>query len=305
MIDGASDETKAAFLKELHDRGETPEEVADLCITLRSKALLSRVPDTTDIVGTGGDGKNTINVSTAAAIVASASGIKVAKHGNFGATSNRGSADFLKHIGYGFEMSQKGLERRLRETSFAFILAPKYNDNFAKFARARKMLLHKTVFNYLGPLTNPADPDRMILGVTDRRISDLYSGYLKLNGKRGAVVYSEDGMDEVSPYSRSNVVTINDGENEQFQIDPVKILGDRIGIERISSPDPAESFRMTLEGLKGNLPDVSSFIALNASLPLLINNRESSLEDAYADAFELIRSGQVYEHLQKIVEGSQ
>lgn len=304
LLEESSDEDKAAFLKALHERGETPEEVVELSRSLRERAKLERIPGMTDVVGTGGDGKNTINVSTAASFVASAAGIRVAKHGNFGATSNRGSADFLKHIGYNFEMTQSDLVKRLEETGFAFILAPRYNDNFAKFARARKMLPFKTVFNYLGPLTNPADPDRMVLGVTDRRISDLYSSYLRLNGKRGYVVYSEDGMDEVSPYSPSNVSMIGKGFEEHFTIDPMGILGERIGIEKISTDEPVKSFELTLAGLKGEKAEPSRFIALNAALPLMLNGKADSMEDAFSYAMELIKSGTAYQHLKEIVEAS-
>lgn len=304
LLNSSTDEERAGYLRLLHERGETPDEVAELSGILRSMATLSRLDDVSDIVGTGGDGKNTINVSTAASFVAATSGIRIAKHGNFGATSNKGSADFLKFLGYNFDMTQDELARRVSRTSFAFILAPRYNESFARFAKARKMLPFRTVFNFLGPLTNPADPDNVMLGVTDGRVSSLYANYLSLNSKSGCVVHSEDGMDELSPYTYSNIVTVFRDSVEASRIDPREMLGERIGIEKISSVDPMVSFRMTAEGLGGSRMEVSKFIALNSALCMVLNGRAGTFEDGYAYSLELIRSGAVMEHVNYVMEDS-
>lgn len=304
LIEDSTDEEKADFLQKLHERGETPEEVVELSKVLRDRATLSRIEGVSDIVGTGGDGKDTINVSTAASFVVSSTGIKIAKHGNFGATSNRGSADFLKHLGYNFEMSQRELERRLKEDSFAFILAPMYNDSFARFAMARKMLPFKTIFNYLGPLTNPSDPDTLMLGVTDAGISRLYTDYLLMNSKSGCVVYSEDGMDEISPYSISNITFVRGGESEQKMLEPFKLLKGKIPIEKISSKDPVISFELTRNGLKGTDIEISKFIALNSALSMVVNGAMPDMEEAFAESLRLLKSGYVAEHVAKIVGDS-
>lgn len=296
----STDNDKAQFLQVLHERGETPEEVVSLASILRSNATLSPVPDTSDIVGTGGDGMNTINVSTAASFVLSSMGIRIAKHGNFGATSNKGSADFLKYLGYNFEMDQEELESRLRELSFAFVLAPMYNSNFAKFAKARKMLPHKTVFNYLGPLTNPVDPKNMMLGVADEKISGIYSSYLILNNKSGCVVYSDDGMDEISPNAACNILMVKNGKIERIHSTPETLTGRKIMIDEVSRTDPIESFELTRNGLTGKNEAVASFISLNASMSLIVNNRFDSLEEAYAESMKLIKSGFVKEHIDRI-----
>lgn len=304
ILTDSTDDAKAEFLRRLHEKGETPDEVTNLAALLRIKSTLSPVPEVSDIVGTGGDGMNTINVSTAASLVLSSLGVRIAKHGNFGATSNKGSADFLKSIGYNFEMNQDELERRLREVSFAFILAPMYNGSFAKFAKARKMLPFKTVFNYLGPLTNPSDPSTMMLGVTDNKISDLYTNYLLLNSKSGCVVYSDDGMDEISPNSPSNINLVRNGKVEGIRFDPAEILGGKIKISEVSRIAADASFELTMAGLNGtNLP-AAKFISLNASMGLFVNNRFSSPEEAYAESLKLLKSGYVAEHAKNVTEDS-
>lgn len=302
ILDSSSDAEKAEFLRALHHRGESADEVAELAALLRKRATLSPIKGVSDIVGTGGDGLNTINVSTASSIVLSSMGVKIAKHGNFGATSNKGSADFLKYIGYNFEMNQRELDRRLRTASFAFILAPRFNSSFAKFANARKMLPFKTIFNYLGPLTNPADPSNLTLGTTNKKISDLYTDYLVLNSKSGCVIHSDDGMDEISPNTISNVNIIKDGKVETTRFNPKRILGKMIDIEEISRIEARESFELTLAGLNGKNDPASQFISLNSAIALHVNGVFSSIEEAFSESMGLIRSGYVFEHIDRLIE---
>ena len=304
ILEDSTDLQKADFLRQINAGGYAPEIVAELARVIKERATLSRIEEVSDIVGTGGDSKNTINVSTAAALVVSSMGVKIAKHGNYGATSNKGSADFLKSLGYNFEMNQQSLEKRISKSSFAFILAPRYNDSFAKFAAARKMIPAKTAFNYLGPLTNPADPDVMMLGVTSAEISNLYSSYLTLNNKKGCVLYSEDGMDEVSPYSRTNITMVEDGEISKMTVHPERILGEKIGIEHISAIDPERSFELTRKGIEGSDRNAAKFIALNAGLSLCLNRKFGDIEDGFRNALECIDSGLVQEHLKKVLEVS-
>lgn len=302
LLSGSTDREKADFLRELHIRGETGEEITTLAQILREHAGLAKVSGVTDIVGTGGDGKNTINVSTAASLLVSSMGIKVAKHGNFGATSNKGSADFLKFIGYDFNMDQEELERRLKDVSFAFLLAPMHNSNFAKFAAPRKMLTFKTVFNYLGPLTNPADPDTMVLGVSDPAVGELYSDFLALNSKKGYVVHSLDGMDELSPYTLSTLTRIAGKTAEQEEFDPISLLGEKIPLERISAINPEDSFRLTVAGLSGKDEGASKFIALNAALSLVVNGKSETIDEAYHEALGVLKTGYAMEHVGRIME---
>lgn len=301
LLQEGADEEKAQFLRELHDRGETPEEVAALASLLREKSRLSPVKGASDIVGTGGDGMNTINVSTAASLLLSSCGIRIAKHGNFGATSNKGSADFLKYLGYSFEMDQEQLEASLRDLSFAFILAPMYNSSFAQFAKARKMLPYKTVFNFLGPLTNPADPSVMMLGVTGKKISNLYTRYLLLNSKSGCVVYSDDGMDEISPITTSNITFVRDGKAEAVKFDPSAVLSRKVQLSDISRVEAEPSFRLTLAGLDGKDEPAAQFISLNAAMALFINGKYPSVEEAFSESMKLLKSGYVREHVDLIV----
>ncbi len=302
ILDSSTDKQKAEFLRQINESGNANEIVAELANIIKERATLSRIQGVSDIVGTGGDSKNTINVSTAAAFVVSAMGVKIAKHGNFGATSNKGSADFLKFLGYNFEMNQAALGKRIRDSSFAFILAPRFNDSFAKFAKARKMIPAKTAFNYLGPITNPADPDVLMLGVTHEEISRLYVNYILVNKKRGCVIYSEDGMDEVSSYSNTNVVLISEGKASNMVINPEEIIGEKIGIEHISSSDPETSFKLTVKGLEGTDTNAARFIAINAALSLVINGKSVDMKEAYRSTLEIISSGLVQQHIQKVME---
>ncbi len=303
LLQEGTDEQRAQFLRGLHESGERPEQVTILAALLRERAKLSPVTEASDIVGTGGDGMNTINVSTAASILLSSTGIRIAKHGNFGATSNKGSADFLKYLGYQFEMEQDNLEERLRDSCFAFILAPMYNSSFAKFAGARKMLPFKTVFNYLGPLTNPADPSVMMLGVTSRSISELYTNYLLLNSKAGCVVFSDDGMDEISPVAGSNINFVNGGKVEEVKFDPSGLLRSKVRLSDISRKEAEPSFKLTLAGLEGKNMPASEFISLNAAVAMFVNGKFPTVEDAYGESMRLLKSGYVGEHLRNIVEG--
>lgn len=301
LLQEGADGEKAQFLRKLHERGETPDEVAILSSILRGRSKLSPVTGTSDVVGTGGDGMNTINVSTAASLLLSSCGISIAKHGNFGATSNKGSADFLKYLGYSFEMDQEQLEARLRDLSFAFILAPMYNSSFAQFAKARKMLPFKTVFNFLGPLTNPADPSVMMLGVTGKKISELYTRYLLLNSKSGCVVYSDDGMDEISPITPSNITFVKDGKTEEARFDPSSFLSRKIRLSDISRMEAEPSFRLTLAGLEGKDEPAAEFISLNAAVALFINGKYPSVEEAFRESLKLLKSGYVREHVDLIM----
>ena len=162
--DNASDSERAAFLSALKLRKETPEEVLGFADAIKSLSTLKKLPNTTDIVGTGGDKKSTINVSTAAALVCSALGIRIAKHGNYSITGAHGSADFIKFLGYNMEYSPFQAEQILERIGFLYILAPRFNSSFSRFARVRNILGFPSLFNYLGPITNPVDPGIVVAG---------------------------------------------------------------------------------------------------------------------------------------------
>ena len=295
----ASDQDRIAFLKMLHHKGITSTEMAGFSAAIRSFASISPVGDVSDIVGTGGDLLNTINVSTAAAITASSMGIKIAKHGNRAVTGKIGSADFLSQIGYRFDFDHEELMERIKTHNFAFLLAPQFNGTFRMFSEARKQLPYKTVFNYLGPVTNPADPECIIIGSSELSMVPVFAGVLKESGKRGAVVISSTGMDEVSPFCRSKIMFVDERVTE-VEIEPENITGRSIDIHDVASSDPEKNFNMTLSGLMGEDKKIAEFIALNVAPLLVARDVHSRLNDAYEDALETIMSGRAAIQVNKI-----
>jgi anthranilate phosphoribosyltransferase len=294
------DSEKVEFLTEIHNRGETPEEIAGFAMALRDMSELNvKYPGLTDVVGTGGDGKNTVNVSTAVSIVLASMGIKTAKHGNFGITGHHGSADFMKYAGYNFNMDENEIIRNLDNKNYVYILAPQYNKSFAKFSQARKMITFRTVFNILGPLTNPLNPDKVVLGTYSDELAELYARVILHEGKDGYIIHSSDGMDEISPCSENQLYFVH-GKIEKTKIDPVNLTGHRTGIERISTVDPEKSFKMLLSGLSGQNRDVKEFIGLNAVPAIMINGMAGTAEEAYELAVKNIESGMAIKKLREV-----
>ncbi len=296
------DSEKIEFLKEIHNRGETPAEITGFAMALREMADIQvKYPGLTDIVGTGGDGKNTVNVSTAVSILLASMRIKTAKHGNFGITGHHGSADFMEYINYNFKMSENEIVDKLNQKNYVYILAPQYNKSFAKFAQARKELSFRTVFNILGPLTNPLNPDKVVLGTYSDSLAGLYAKVILQEHKKGFIVHSSDGMDELSPYGENHLYFIN-GKIEKMNIDPKKLTGHRTEIEKISTVNSEKSFKMLLAGLSGENRYVKEFIALNAFPAILINGMAHTAEEAYDLAIKYIDSGMAVKKLREVCE---
>lgn len=290
LISSGTDLEKTVFLLAVHMKGMIGQELTGYANAVRSEAKISAIPDTSDIVGTGGDGMHTINVSTAASILCAGMGLRMAKHGNHAITSPQGSADILARMNYRFEKSQGELEEHLDRTNFAFMLAPYYNEAFAKFFPARKMLTFRTVMNYMGPITNPADPERLVIGTSDPSTCDLYADYLSIRKKKGFIVNGSEGMDEISPITTSRAIMI-DGRREEFTVDPKELGVPSMQYEHISFHDPGRNRQKLQEGLFGHDDRIAAFIALNASPVLVLNNAASSLEEGYSLAMKEIKAG--------------
>ena len=297
-----SDSEKIEFLTEIHNRGETPEEITGFAMALREMSDIHiRYPGLTDVVGTGGDGKNTVNVSTAVSILLASMGIKTAKHGNFGITGHHGSADFMKYINYNFQMNEDKIIDNLNKKNYVYILAPQYNRSFAKFSNARKQMNFRTVFNILGPLTNPLNPDKVVLGTYSEELAGLYARVVLQDNKKGFVIHSSDGMDELSPYSENRLYFINN-KIEKMNVDPVKLIGHRTEVERISTVNPERSFEMLLSGLSGKNREVKEFIALNAFPAVITNGLAETMEEAYDLAIKYIDSSVAVKKLKEVCE---
>ncbi len=296
----SSDGEKISFLTDLHNRGETPAEIAGFAMALRELSSLNlNYPELTDVVGTGGDGKNTVNVSTGVSILLASMGIKTAKHGNFGITGHHGSADFMKYMNYNFKMDANMILENIEKKNYVYILAPEYNKSFAKFSSARKQISFRTVFNILGPLTNPLNPGRVVLGTYSEDLAKLYAQVINEEGKKGFIVHGSDGMDEISPSNKSTIYRVNN-HLDKIAFDPENLIGHTINLEDISTADSARSFKMLLDGLSGKNKNVKEFIALNAVPAVILNDKAGSFEEAYDISINFIENGKAIEKLKEV-----
>ncbi len=297
QIVDAPDTVKAAFLTALYIKGITPEELSGFSKGIRKLSSISiKVKGLTDIVGTGGDHKNTINVSTAASILLS-SKIKIAKHGNFGITGSHGSADLMKFLGYKFDMTENEILNNINEKNYVYILATMYNQTFARFSNVRKKLGIKTVFNILGPLTNPLDPDKLVLGAYDDETAEVYASVILKQGKRAFIVSST--MDEISPEEDSHIYYVSNGIRK-FDLNPIDVAGKKINESNIIEKDPVKSFNIVIDAFKNRNGDAASFIALNAAPALVLNDISKDIKSAYDLCINEIESGNAYKQLRRI-----
>jgi len=219
LMEGKYDETTIieileAFIK----KGETKDELAGGIYVLRDKASkVNSDPDTIDTCGTGGDGKNSLNISTAAAIVLSSMGVKVAKHGNKAVSSNCGSADVLEALKININLKPNEVEENIKKFNFAFMFAPNYHSAMKHVGSARKKMGKKTIFNLIGPLSSPAQVKRQVIGVFDKKWMKPFAEALRENNVVHAyIVHSDDGMDEISPFAKTNIVELKDKDINEF-----------------------------------------------------------------------------------------
>ena len=227
LMEGKHNESSIIdILENLLAKGETKDELAGGIYILREKASKVNTDENTiDTCGTGGDGQNSLNISTAAAIVLASMGVKVAKHGNKAVSSNCGSADVLEALKININLSPKEAEENIKKFNFAFMFAPNYHSAMKYVGPARKKMGKKTIFNLIGPLSSPAQVKRQVIGVFDKKWMMPFAEALKENNVVHAyIVHSDDGMDEISPFAKTYVVELKDGRINEFTINP-KDLG--------------------------------------------------------------------------------
>ena len=213
------------FLINLSEKGETAEEIAGGVHVLREKALKVNTPENIiDTCGTGGDGKNTLNISTASSLLLASMGIKVAKHGNKALSSKCGSADVLERLKININLQPDGVLKSIEQNNFGFMFAPNYHLTMKYVAPIRKKIGSRTIFNLLGPLSSPANVKKQVVGVFAKRWLLPFANALKnLKSERAWIVHSEDGMDEISPFSITNVIELKNNQINEIKIDPKKI----------------------------------------------------------------------------------
>ena len=303
LMEGNFDEVSIIeILESLLNKGETKDELAGGIFVLREKASKVKTDENTiDTCGTGGDGKNSLNISTAAAIVLSSLGVKVAKHGNKAVSSNCGSADVLEALKININLKPNEVENNLKKFNFAFMFAPNYHLAMKFVGPARKKMGKKTIFNLIGPLSNPAQVKRQVIGVYDIKWMKPFAEALKENNIIHAyIVHSEDGMDEISPFARTNVVELNEGKIREFSIDPKKFGINFTNKENLKGKNAGFNSEKIIEIFKGTSNEFSASVALNTAAGLIVSGKEKDFETAFKIASKHLSSGKVYLHLTKI-----
>ena len=303
LMEGKFDETAIIeILEALIKKGETKDELAGGIYVLRDKASkVNSDPNTIDTCGTGGDGQNSLNISTAAAIVLSSMGIKVAKHGNKAVSSNCGSADVLEALKISINLKPNEVEDSIKKFNFAFMFAPNYHSAMKHVGPARKKMGKKTIFNLIGPLSSPAQVKRQVIGVFDKKWMKPFAEALKENNVVHAyIVHSDDGMDEISPFAKTNIVELKDGKINEFIIDP-KDLGINSGNkDNLKGKNAEYNAEKIIEIYKGKPNEFSQSVALNVAAGLIVSGSENNFKTAFDKASKHLASGNVFQHLSKL-----
>jgi len=300
----ASDDEIFNFLTLLSAKGEVSNEIAGGVHVLRNKSKRVNVHNCIDTCGTGGDGKNTLNISTASALLLASMGIKIAKHGNKAVSSKCGSGDVLEKLKIKIDLEPKDIENKINKCNFGFMFAPNYHSAMKYVGPTRKKIGKRTIFNMIGPLSSPALVQRQVVGVFDKKLLKIFGNGLKsLNIKFAWIVNSEDGLDEISPYAKTNVIQIKDNKISEIVIDPkdLKINADKF--ENLLGDDADFNAKKVIEIFKGENNDFSKAVCLNAAAGLIVSENFTKFTDAYQNAKEHILSGKAYEHLRVIQNG--
>jgi anthranilate phosphoribosyltransferase len=303
MAGNASEIQIAAFLIALRTKGETVQELAGLAKTMRDWAAPVSVQrhDLLDTAGTGG-GRQTFNVSTTAALIAAGAGCTVAKHGNRSATGLSGSADVLEALGARIDLAPGAVARCIEDVGFGFMFAPAHHQATRYVVPVRRELAVRTIFNFLGPLTNPAGATRQLIGVSDPNYLDVMAGALGLLGTEHALlVSSEDGLDEVSISAATTVVEVRKGDVRRYSVTPEQVSLQRTPAEAVPGGDPqqnAETARRILAGEPGVARDLA---VMNAGAAIYAGGAADSLAAGVEAAQEAIDSGRAAAALERFV----
>jgi anthranilate phosphoribosyltransferase len=302
LMDGkASDIEIFDFLTLLSAKGEVSDEIAGGVYVLRNKSKRVNVKDCVDTCGTGGDGMNTLNISTASALLLSSMGINVAKHGNKAVSSKCGSGDVLEALNIRIDLEPNDIEKQINKNNFGFMFAPNYHSAMKFVGPTRKKIGKRTIFNMIGPLSSPALVDRQVVGVFDKNLLKIFADALRnLNIKYAWIVHSEDGMDEISPYAKTNVVQLKNGEISEIIIDPKKLNISANNFDDLLGDDAKFNASKMIDIFKGEDNDFSKAVCLNAAAGLIVTEKNSKFKDAYDSARSHILSGKTFENIKNI-----
>ena len=297
----------AAFLAALSTksaRAETTDEIAGCAAAMRAHAMkVETGMDLFEIVGTGGDNAHSFNISTTSALVAAAGGMKVAKHGNRAASSQCGTADCLEALGVNIQQSPERCLELLDEVGMCFFFAQKYHTSMKHVGAIRKELGFRTVFNILGPLTNPGTPSMQLLGVYDEYLVEpLAQVLIQLGIRRGMVVYGQDKLDEISMSAPTTICEIRDGWFKSSVITPEDFGFERCTKEDLRGGAPEENAKITLAILNGEKGYKRNAVLLNAGAAIYIASDDMTMQEAVDKARELIMSGKAAKQLELLIE---
>lgn len=307
MTGTATQAQMASFLTALRIKGETIDEITACAKVMREKALhIKPRTDVLDIVGTGGDGTGTFNISTTAAFVIAASGISVAKHGNRSMSSKSGSADCLENLGVNISISPEKSEEVLEKTGICFMFAQGYHASMRFVGPVRKEIGIRNIFNVLGPLTNPAGANLHITGVySEALVEPIAKVFSNLGVKRGFVFYGSDGMDEVTVTGTTKVCEIDNGSFNTYEISPEQFGLKKYEMSELIGGNGAENAEITKQILSGKLKGAKrDIVVLNAALGIYAGGKAASIEDGVKTAQDIIDSGKAYAKMEEFARAT-
>ncbi|MGL3827748.1 anthranilate phosphoribosyltransferase [Candidatus Pelagibacter communis] len=301
MTGQANEDQIYNFLTLLSEKGEVADEIAGGVYVLREKSKRVNVKDCIDTCGTGGDGMNTVNISTASALLLASMGVKVAKHGNKAVSSKCGSGDVLEALKIKIDLEPEEIEEEINNNNFGFMFAPNYHSAMRFVGPVRKKIGKRTIFNMIGPLSNPALVERQVVGVFDKKLLKIFAEGLKnLNIKFAWIVNSEDGLDEISPYAKTNIIQLKNGEISEILVDPNIIGVNAEKFENLIGDNAEFNADKMIEIFKGKDNDFSKAVCLNAAAGLIVAEKFIDFKEAYNHTRQFILSGKTFSHLEKI-----
>ena len=301
MEGNAEDQEIFDFLTLLSTKGESADEIAGGVYVLRDKSKRVNVSNCVDTCGTGGDGMNTLNISTASALLLASMGVKVAKHGNKAVSSKCGSGDVLEALNIKINLEPSDIEGQININNFGFMFAPNYHSAMRFVGPTRKKIGKRTIFNMIGPLSSPALVKRQVVGVFDKQLLKIFANALNnLDIKFAWIVNSEDGLDEISPYAKTNVIQLKDNKISEIIIDPKELNVNADKFDNLIGNDAKFNAEKMINIFKGEDNDFSKAVCLNAAAGLIVNETHKNFADAYKNSREHILSNKVIKHLEKI-----
>ena len=305
LMEGKAEEQEIFdFLTLLSAKGEASDEIAGGVFVLRNKSKRVNVENCIDTCGTGGDGMNTLNISTASALLLASMGVKVAKHGNKAVSSKCGSGDVLEALNIKIDLEPNDIETQINRNNFGFMFAPNYHSAMRFVGPTRKKIGKRTIFNMIGPLSSPALVKKQVVGVFDKKLLKIFANALNnLDIKFAWIVNSEDGLDEISPYTKTNVVQLKDNKISEITIDPRELNIKADKFENLVGDDAKFNADKLVNIFKGEDNDFSKAVCLNAAAGLIVSEKYDDFKLAYNYARDFIRSGKSYKHLMKIQNG--